>query len=197
MCWYIGLSVTLVLGCGPSTKDEVDAEIRRCAEVMFDSLGEPYPTGDRGLCFPGVGDDTPTGDHGLGECNGDATPGIVLTWGRFFSACPSCNLESSGGFIPADCRPLVCETDDDCPQFTTRNAEGPVMLTYECRNSLCQNADTERHPEDVIGSQDAQLLCLADVGRVDEQYEGDPICPGVEEHDEPCPLPLPEACMQP
>jgi hypothetical protein len=172
----------------------------RCAAVMFDSLMAPYPRDDRYGCFPSVGEDTPTGPAGLGECGDDTQPGVVFTWGRFFAACPSCNEEPDdpfdGVFSPSDCRPLVCTTDEDCPSFWVNGPDGePVRHDYECRNSLCQNSDTDLYPIDVISKDDAELLCLANVERAAE-YEGEPWCPGVDDG-EPCPLPLPDACMEP
>ena len=164
---------------------------------MYDSVLAPYPTDEN--CFPGGGEDTPTGRQGLGECDDGEPPGVVFTWGRFFAACPSCNDQWGGGFSPTDCRPFVCTTDDDCPNFAVLDDNDEVVMrTYECRNALCQSADTESYPVDFVDHMDAMLLCYANVERVD-YYEGEPYCPGVEwnEFDKACPLPLPEACMQP
>lgn len=182
------LSLVMVVACGPEEDDE-----RGCAKVMYDSLESPHPT--RGYCFPSVGEDTAVGSRGLGQCQGNDRPAVVFTWSRFFASCPSCGP----GFSPSDCRPLVCTTDDDCPHFNTKSLDGEITeYVFECRNSLCQDADTERSPVDVITNDQAQLLCLANVARVNDHYQGEPYCPGVDWlSNEPCPLPLPDACMQP
>lgn len=52
---------------------------------------------------------------------------------------------------PADCRPVVCESDQDCPPATG-------LRTGVCINQLC----TE--PSHAINSDDAVMLCLAGTG---------------------------------
>jgi hypothetical protein len=183
----------ILTGCGDDLVDD-----RACAPTMYDSLGYPYPSDSRGRCFPTGGADTPTGYSGAGVCNGDDVPGVVFTWGRLFEACPACIDEWGGGFSPYDCRALVCETDDDCPLFYTPgdNEDEIVTNDYECRNGLCQNADVERFPEDEISYEDAITLCLGNVERADDSYDGEPYCPDAT-FGETCPLPLPDACLQP
>ncbi|HVH97610.1 MAG TPA: hypothetical protein VM869_02830 [Enhygromyxa sp.] len=190
MRWFLSISLACVTACGPSLAEDDE---RGCAEVMYDSLLAPYPTHDD-WCFPGLGEDSPTGRQGTGECSSEP-PGVVLIWGRFFGACSSCGP----GFSFSDCRPLICATDEDCPSFLTRNSDDEVVTNeYECRNSLCQNVDTERFPIDYVDRSDAELLCRANIER-DDFYEGEAFCPGVDPltSKEPCPLPLPDGCMQP
>jgi hypothetical protein len=192
--------ILLLGGCGPEVLNDGrhDADPPRgCTDMMFDSLGAPYPVADSGVCFPSVGDDTPVGWAGTGDCEGSfdgSEPSVVFSWARFFAACPGCGR----GFASHHCRPLVCETDEDCPYFLTNRDDETVVREYECRNSLCQDSDTDLYPVDVLNRSAAQLLCFAAVARRDDEYLGGPICPGVDVgSQEPCPLPLPDACMQP
>jgi hypothetical protein len=188
--------LSCLLGCGQEL-GHLWPEIKRdCADVMYDSLGSPFHNDSGRPCFPFAGAGSPTGDRGEGECTDGDNPGVMFDYDRFFAACPSCGNRWS----PADCRPLVCETDKDCPVFseTRSDDDEKTKREYECRNSLCQNADTDLFPLEYVEYRDASLLCLAEVERVDDQYEGEPACPGVDPHSgEPCPLPLPEACLQP
>lgn len=167
---------------------------RGCVQSLVDSVGGEYPARTDYGCFPDVGPQTP-----VGECSGvlaEYDPSVVFVIGRIFGSCPACDR----GFAPSDCRPLVCEGDDQCPWYRRRDHDTDEVETvvYECRNGLCQDEDLDRHPLDEIGYSDAQLACLADVAREGENYEGESWCPasnGIGDDD--CPLPLPDSCAQP
>jgi hypothetical protein len=56
--------------------------------------------------------------------------------------------------------------------------------------------DTDRFPEDLVTPYMAGTLCDAPLPR-GEQYLGPEACPGDVGSEEACPLPLPDACLQP
>jgi hypothetical protein len=158
---------------------------------MLDSVGGEYQTDLEAGCFPTVGDATP-----IGECEDPESAGVVFTFRRFFAGCPACDA----GFGPVDCRPLVCESDADCPWFRARDLDGQLStLVYECRSGICQDENTEKYPKEAVDRDDASLLCLAPIDREDGVYEGEPPCPEAApgDHDALCDLPLPATCLQP
>jgi hypothetical protein len=187
MRWIVVLAI--VCGCS----DDRGIVDRECAAEMLDSQGGVYPTEPEYGCFPGVGDASR-----VGVCEGGfagRSSGVVFVWHGVFGACPACDA----AFGPSDCRPLVCAHDSECPWFKTRVPESDEVMTrtFECRNGVCQDADPDAVVEGVIDYDDAELLCLADVG-LQESYEGEPWCPGAEPGGPAtCPLPLPDACLQP
>lgn len=187
MRWILLLAI--VCGCA----EDGGIVDRECSAEMLDSQGGVYPTKSEGECFPGLGDESR-----VGVCDGvlaGRDPSVVFVWHGVFGACPGCDA----GFAPSDCRPLVCTHDSECPWFSTRASGSDEVMTrtFECRNGVCQDADPDALPEAVIEYDDAQLLCLADVGP-DESYAGESWCPGAEPGGPAtCPLPLPEGCIQP
>lgn len=175
--------------CGPESAS------RTCSDVMIDSVGAEYPTAEHDrLCMPGVGEDTPTGTRPDGTCGGDDAPSVIFSWGRFYEACPACGH----GTLSTLCRPLTCDIDGDCPRFENMrlgdDGERETFIEeFECRNGLCQSADLDEHPPEIVYAHEAFLLCNAMIER-HEPYDGPEPCPGGEET---CPLPLPDACLQP
>ena len=172
--------LVLAAGCVVEGGPFFDQE-RGCADVMFDSVGNAYPVEDN--CFPGAGPDSPRR-----ECTDGRSPGLVFTYGNvLFSACPSCDA----GFGPSGCRPLICETDDDCPYFYTQSGDDTVLNVYHCERGLCVNEGRELVDEDgTVAFEVATQLCRALVER-DESYEGPPWC---EDDAEQCSTPLPDSC---
>jgi len=125
----------------------------------------------------------------LYDC-GDLGSSIISTWGRFYSVAIACG----SGWLSFEIRPIACTSDDDCMAF---NTEGTGELVFECRVGLCQNADTEKYPEDLVPWPYAETLCNAPLPR-GVLYSGPDFCPGENvASEEPCHLPLPDACMQP
>jgi hypothetical protein len=191
-----GLLLMGAVGCGED--DDLVITPRGCSAVMLDAAGGEYPTNDANGCFPTIGADSPVGwnpDGGCGES--DYSPGMIFGWGRLFEACSACGSASSHDL----CRPLICETDEDCPLFdNVRSVAGERQVfveEFECRNGLCQSADLESHPPDDLYHHEAGMLCSAPLERR-EIYEGPDACPGVEPTSEDgCPLPLPVGCLQP
>jgi hypothetical protein len=125
----------------------------------------------------------------LWDC-GDQGSGIISVWNRFFEVAIACD----SAWVAPEIRPIACTDDDDCMAFHT---EGRGELVFECRVGLCQNDDTEKHPEDSIIWLDAETLCNAPLPR-GVPYSGPDFCPGQDiDSGVPCPLPLPDDCMQP
>lgn len=96
-------------------------------------------------------------------------------------------------------RPLACDEDLDCPQFTGTSG------TFECRNQICQSTDTVTYPPALVSWAMANTLCYARIARAEtidprsnaslEVYgwvEG--ACPS---KIDPCTLPLPAGCLTP
>jgi len=74
---------------------------------------------------------------------------VLKAEGRMVAACDAVGEEAQ--VHPADCRPLSCEKDADCPPV-----HGPN--TGSCLNQLCVD------PAHEIGPNDAVMLCLAGTG---------------------------------
>jgi hypothetical protein len=102
--------------------------------------------------------------------------------------------------VRTQCRPLICETDEDCPYFPNQRLVDGELETFteefECRNGVCQSADLEAHPEAQLYSYEAELLCLASLPRA-EVYDGPDPCPAGSSGEGLCALPLPDPCLQP
>jgi hypothetical protein len=69
--------------------------------------------------------------------------------GRVVGVCGP--VDSGGELAPSDCRPVVCESDRDCPA-----SEG--LSSGVCINQLCVE------PSHAVNSDDAVMLCLAGTG---------------------------------
>lgn len=83
----------------------------------------------------------------------DAKPAHALhRASRLYAACDVWKQGSSWTINIADCRPLACETDEQCPPV-----EG--LTKGLCLNGLCIE------PTGSISRDDAVLLCLAGTGR--------------------------------
>jgi hypothetical protein len=190
MLW---LGCSCVLACGDPTVivssdgDGGGEQPRGCAKTMFDSVGASYPTVE--WCFPSVGDDSPVPE----DCGEIGEPGIVFSFSEVFKGCSACNA----GFAPtSDCRPFVCESDDDCPMFRTESYGEVHQHVYVCENGLCLREGEEGLVDGGIARWYASALCLAPFER--GTGSGTNWCPGVDpDSDDPCPLPLPETCLQP
>lgn len=68
--------------------------------------------------------------------------------GRIIGVCPSAEASGSG---LADCRPLVCERDADCPALRGTGSAS-------CIDALCVD------PAHDIGLEDSVMLCMAGTG---------------------------------
>lgn len=146
-------------------------------------------------CRPGLEQGTPP----LPACE-SGMPLYAWDLDRFINISAACTT-STGGWVSADylSRPVACETSSDCPQFT-----GPSHV-YECRAGICQSADVETYPPDVVTWEMADELCYAGLPRGDTL---DPVgaaaqqvsvwlgsaCPSMAGG---CTLPLPGTCLQP
>lgn len=174
--WLAAVSLSLALlefaGCEPD---------RSCSAEMIDSVGARYPTD--GVCVAELG---PQSAIGM-DCREGQSAGVVFMFGRLASACSACD---AGYLVSADCRPLVCETDDDCPIHFLGTVRD--LVEYGCRSGLCQNLDDARYPypPQSLDSITASLLCDAEQPRGTAQPS---VCwDGSQETT--CSLPLPEWC---
>lgn len=78
----------------------------------------------------------------------EATRPVLETRGRVIGVCDASGEEPPH---PADCRPLRCAEDDDCPLVH-------APATGSCLNGICVD------PAQEIGSTDSVMLCLAGQG---------------------------------
>ena len=90
-----------------------------------------------------------------GSKRGDEKSAFVLTrTGRLVGICDV--LPSHGPDTPADCRPLVCLHDTDCPP-------GHGLKDGQCLNALCTD------PAQALVPPDSVMLCLAGSGLGNDQ----------------------------
>ena len=172
-------------GTESASSGNVEAE-RGCAAVMRDSEGVLYPTKvEAEICLPV--------DIDLVVDCGDREQTLYFAWDRFYFGCPSCSSSLT------ECRPLLCETDDECPMWPDGHPGRSEGQEYECRDGFCQNVDIEAYPEDLVSTTSAGFLCRASLPR-GEVY-GPVDCAALIENDEGqithCGLPLPDDCLQP
>jgi hypothetical protein len=143
-------------------------------------------------CLPEIMEGTPP----LPPCN-VGTPLYAWAFNRFIVIDAACTSPSGGwGSTANRSRPLACEDAGDCPQFTTGS--------FECRNGLCQNEDTQRFPIEPLTWSDAFSLCYGPIAR---QETIDPLSPASREVNDAvaqacptsgaCTQPLPLSCIQP
>ena len=84
---------------------------------------------------------------------------------RFFPLYTICAWQSGGWFInDFESRLLVCATEDDCPQLAFTGE----TMRWDCVHGLCQRAEVDQFPRDVLTEYEAFLLCLNQVPRVGE-----------------------------
>jgi len=188
---------------------------KRAAQILFalamfscdDNLGNPSvlreaPDGARWEwdCEHEQCVATPTEEiESYPECDADEELGVMWVWGRFFKFCLGCR-DPGGPTLTMThfCRPLVCERDDDCPQF-----EGS---RFECVDTLCQSTDEQEWPRDPLVQYDAYTICFAAYRRSETGGWWDPTaeevytaveaaCPG--DWDAECTGALPEFCWVP
>lgn len=141
----LSLSFFLLVACGPLDNPE----------VLRDSTGLEFgwDCSESSLC------DVTSVPELSWDCEG---PGWGRSWGRFYEFCEACALPGGSWYATNfACRPVACDVDRDCPQVASTERED----IYECVEGLCQNADTERHPRDLLRTSDASTLCYANVGR--------------------------------
>lgn len=77
--------------------------------------------------------------------------------------CSSTLIGNSSSWYAEDCRPVACETSDDCPFFEGR--------TYDCHNGLCETSDISG----VQSSDRLVALCMSTVPRPTDCYAMDPV----------------------
>jgi hypothetical protein len=88
--------------------------------------------------------------QGSGAKRSDEKTTLVLTrTGRLVGICDV--LPGHGPDTPADCRPLVCQRDSDCPP-------GHGLKDGQCLNALCTD------PAQALVPPDSVMLCLAGSG---------------------------------
>jgi len=159
---------------------------------VFDTTGARFAWVCDEHCVPEITEDTPP----LPPCN-VGTPIYAWAFNRFINIDAACtNPDGGWGSIASRSRPLACVNTADCPQFTTG--------TFECRNGLCQNADTTTFPPAVIMWSQAFALCYGPIAR---EETIDPLSPASvqvsESVEQSCPVggtctqPLPVTCLQP
>jgi hypothetical protein len=78
----------------------------------------------------------------------EATRPVLEARGRVIGVCDASGEEPPH---PADCRPLSCSDDNDCPPLH-------APATGSCLNGICVD------PSQAIGSKDSVMLCLAGQG---------------------------------
>jgi len=150
-------------------------------------------------CEPRFTDDIE--DAWLPECAEGEQLHASWSGGRFVEIHVFCVEASAGGAFfwaanPYQGRPLLCDSDADCPQIEPND-----QLT-ECVSGLCQSTDTELYPRDLVSRETAEALCFAsfsraetvdDVELVQSVYDDiEAACP--DGWDEPCAGPLPDYC---
>jgi len=86
---------------------------------------------------------------GAGVKLADGARAVLSSEGRLVGVCDALGEEAQAH--PADCRPLSCESDADCPPV-----HGPS--TGSCINKLCVD------PAHAIEPADSVMLCLAGTG---------------------------------
>jgi hypothetical protein len=90
-----------------------------------------------------------------GAKRGDQKTGLALTrTGRLVGICDV--VPGHGPDTPANCRPLVCQRDSDCPP-------GHGLKDGQCLNALCTD------PAQTLVSPDSVMLCLAGSGLGNDQ----------------------------
>jgi hypothetical protein len=100
-----------------------------------------------------------TGECALSQISGDKRAGdktalALLRVGRLVGICDV--VPGKGPDTPADCRALVCQSDNDCPP-------GHGLKDGQCLNALCTD------PAQEVNAQDSVMLCLAGSGLGNEQ----------------------------
>lgn len=90
-------------------------------------------------------------------------------WGRYVDVCAICPFETGGWHTwPALCRPVACESDDECPAIA-----GSPDAWFVCVDGLCQ--DRSVATDFTLDRHVADELCYRDVPREDtaaiEPYE--------------------------
>lgn len=85
---------------------------------------------------------------------GDKTGFVLTHTGRLVGICDV--APGHGPDTPADCRPLVCQSDTDCPP-----AHG--LKNGQCMNALCTDQ------AQALVAPDSVMLCLAGTGLGNEQ----------------------------
>lgn len=136
---WLGLPWALLIGCSaPKHLTLTDSEHRQfsasCEKGAPCKLSRAKdPTASAGALPEPVANSTAT----------------LRSVGRVVGLCVSAQVSRGAELI--DCRPLVCQNDDECPP-----AEG--LTRGVCINHLC----TE--PSHAVGVEDAVLLCLAGTG---------------------------------
>jgi hypothetical protein len=177
-------AVTVLLLAAASGCSESEYFCDGPAEIV-DTVGTVF-TWDREDCAAGRHADTPPPIY---DCD-DEEASIISIWGRFYSVAITCG----SGWTELAVRPIACTSDDDCMAF---DRGGESSFVFECRVGLCQNVDTEEYPEDWVPWMYASALCNAPLPR-GVPYSGPDYCPGGDfSSEDPCPLPLPDVCMQP
>jgi hypothetical protein len=165
-------------------------------EVLIDTTGAHFDwrCSARGGCKFGLLAETPAPV----PCPEDYGAAYSYLTHRFVEIVSVCEFPDGSGWSssPDHARYLICEADDDCPQFHFSEYSD----LYECSAGLCQNVDVDEHPRDTIMHFEAIPLCLADTPRGYGGYNEieallDAHC-GPESRDL-CALPLPEPCWQP
>lgn len=188
---FVGWSLAVAIaGCGPgqpgdedADTDEGEVEARGCSDEMVDSTQLEYVTIAHGDCTPGPLSEPLQAFPHVEGC-APAPPLTLRKLDRFYSLCLLCDEFD----VAQNCRPLVCEVDEDCPWYDSKDR-------FECRGGLCQSADLDAFPPDRLSPDDAETLCNAPLER-GVAYEGPDPCPGVEPSGT-CPHPLPDVCLQP
>jgi hypothetical protein len=117
--------------------------------------------------------------------------------GRFIEVLSVCVTDTGWASASNLSRPLACGSAGDCPLF-----EG---WKFECRNGLCQNADTAAYPPLFVNWTIADTLCYAPFAREDTFVLGPvglqvseavgSVCSSTNDA-VPCTLPLPSICWQ-
>jgi len=112
---------------------------------------------------------------------GGATALVLRSAGALVGVC-TMTASASEPESPSDCRPLVCQTDADCPP-----AHGAKDGT--CLNGLC------REPESPLTVEDAVMLCLAGTGLGKDSQDQVARYAMAQNCGQPCKIPTP--CRQP
>ena len=165
-----------------------------CAESehhyeLVDSLGVRFAIETHGADYDWIYPDEPPL-----PCQSSA-PTWGGSWRRLLELCTACVTDDGYSTAPlGDCRPTVCVTDADCPQFGE--------WSFGCAEGVCQ--DDELAAEPTIAKGDAKSLCAADVARAKPLFTSDvpELAARLEalscdDELQTCALPLPEGCLQP